>query len=272
MIKMKKPNKIPDGFEWDPKHKELVDVRCNNPKLKKLAKESVPAMCMSPFYPTHDTGPLMKTIKVKRKKEIPWHRYEHIPILTTNARLRRSLLGLRLQWTLKEDGENVTIWKRKKKYCKSCEEIVISSHNQEIASQDIQARVRKNCLQDYEKILALIEANPTFRVVAEECAKGASVTGIKKYPRDILYVIDIFDESINNYLPYTQVYQYCYHYHIPVVTLFATTRHRTLKDLNKFASFVLATCNAEKDYGKDEGMVAKTFNEKHRCKDCGKEW
>jgi hypothetical protein len=196
----------------------------------------------------------------KKTKEAPWEHYPHIAILTTNARLRRSLLGLRLQWTIKEDGELVTIWKRTKKYCKKKTEIVISSHNQEIAAPDITARVIQNCAQDFEKITRLIDDNPTFRVNAEECAEGCSVTGVKKYDRDCLIVFDIFDTTINNFLSYTQVYQYCYHYHIPVVQLFATTRHRTIKDLNRFASFVLATCNAEKNYGKDEGMVVKTFN------------
>jgi hypothetical protein len=258
---LRKPKKIPEGFEWDSKHKELVDVRCNNPKLKKLAKESVPAICISPFYTAQDSGSLAKTIhNIKRKKEIPWERYQHIPILVSNAKLRRMLLGKRLSFTIKHDGENVTIWKKKKPYSAGYE-FVISSHNQEVASTDIQSRVRKDCIQDYEKILALIEANPTFRVVAEECAKGTSVTGIRQYPRAILYVVDIFDTSIMNFLPYTIVYQYCYHYGIPVVELYATTRHRTIKDLVKFSNHVLEYCNTEKEYGKDEGMVIKTFGE-----------
>jgi hypothetical protein len=194
-------------------------------------------------------------------KELPWEHYPHIPILMTNARLRRSLLGLRLQWTIKEDGENVTIWKRTKQYCKKKQEIVISSHNQEIAAKDITARVIIGCKEDYEKILALIEANPTFRVVAEECLKGGSVTGIKQYDKPILFVVDIYDTSIKNFLPYTQVYQYCYHYNIPVVQLYATTRHRTIKDLIKFSNQVLGYCNCIcEGKQKDEGMVLKTFN------------
>lgn len=261
MIKIIKPKKIPSGFKWDSKHKELVDMRCNNPKLKKLAKESVPAICISPFH----------TVGKKEPKNVPWEHYQHIPILVSNAKLRRMLLGKRLSFTIKHDGENVTIWKKKKQYSAGYE-FVISSHNMEVASTDIQSRVRKDCLQDYEKILALIEANPTFRVVAEECAKGASVTGIRQYPRAILYVVDIFDTSIMNFLPYTIVYQYCYHYGIPIVELYATTRHRTIKDLVKFSNHVLEYCNTEKEYGKDEGMVLKTFIERHRCKDCGKEW
>lgn len=38
---MRKPKIIPKGFIWDPKAKELVDVRANNPKLRKLMRESI---------------------------------------------------------------------------------------------------------------------------------------------------------------------------------------------------------------------------------------
>lgn len=290
---MRKPKVIPEGFEWDSKAKELVDTRCNNAKLRKMMKNAVrvdkPAICISPicispFYSGKDTKKdLKKWFHSKdAEKNLGWGRYMHIPILTTNAKLQRMLLGLRLHWTIKEDGENVTIWLRKKKYSKKSQtrnmgiklprgfELVVSSHNQENASQDIVGRVRET--EDYLKILKFIEANPTLRVVAEECTKGASVTGIRRYPRNILYVVDIFDTATNNFLSYTQVYQYCYHYGIPVVTLYATTRHRTIRDLNHFADFVLEYCNTDKDYGKDEGVVIKAFREKHRCKDCGKEW
>lgn len=206
--------------------------------------------------------PPNNTFKSRKKKELPWEHYPHIAILTTNARLRRSLLGLRLQWTIKEDGQLVTIWFRKHKYSKiPTTDIIISSHNQEIAAKDITARVTINCKEDYDKIISLIADNPTFRVDCEECAKGYSVTGIKQYTKDTLIVFDIFDTAINNFLPYTSVYQFCYHYGIPVVQLYDTTRHRTIRDLNKFIHHVLEYCDTEKAYGKDEGMVVKTFNE-----------
>jgi len=189
---------------------------------------------------------------MSRKKEIPWERYSHIPILEGNRRLQRQLLGLRLHFTIKHDGQNVTIWLRKKKYCKKKTEIIISSHNQENAFSDIVACVQKT--EEYQKILELIADNPTFRVVAEECAKGASITGIRQYSKATLIVVDIFDTATMNYLSYTQVYQFCYHYHIPIVELYATTRHRTIKDLMKFSHHVLDYCNKPKC----------------QCLDCGK--
>jgi hypothetical protein len=194
-----------------------------------------------------------------KSKELSWIHYPHIPNLEGSGKLRRLLLGKHLTWTIKEDGQNVTIWTRTKKYCKRKQELVISSHNQEIASTDIQNRVRNS--PQYETLLKLLKEFPTYRIVCEQCAKGKSITGIKTYAEDILYVIDIYNTAEQKYLTYTQVYQTCYHYGLPTVTLFDVTRHRTIKDLVKFSNYVLAYCNSVKVYGKDEGMVLKTFDE-----------
>lgn len=227
-----------------------------------MARKKKPVLLTTPFNTVKP--------KLQRKKEVPWERYPHIPILECNKRLQRQLLGLRLSFTIKHDGQNVTIWLRKKKYAKGSSlysgivelpkgfELIISSHNQENAFSDIVACVQAT--EEYPRILKLISENPSFRVVAEECAKGASITGIRQYSKAILIVVDIFDTAIMNYLTYTQVFQYCYHYDIPIVELYATTRHRTIKDLLKFSNHVLEYCNTEKEYGKDEGMVAKGFN------------
>jgi len=198
----------------------------------------------------------VKIPKRVRKKQVPWQHYPSIGIMTRSSKLRRMLLGKQLYWTIKEDGENVTIWKRKVPHTRKQFEYVISSHNQEIAAMDIQVRVRKDCLKYYEKILALIDDNPTFRVSVEECKKGLSVTRIKTYPEPILVVFDIFDTAIMNFLPYTLVHQHCYHYRIPVVILHGITRHRTMSDLLKYKNHILEICEAIKE----EGMVVKTFS------------
>jgi len=200
------------------------------------------------------------------KKDIPFQRYPHIALLTSNAKLRRMLLGKRLMWTIKEDGENVTIWLKKKKRGESSlytglidlpkgTKIVVSSHNQENAAPDIITKVQGT--PEYQKVLELINENPTFRVVVEECRKGRSITGIKTYDRDMLIVVDIFDTSTMNFLPYVNVHQHCYHHGLPVVKLYAETRHRTMTDLLKFKNHVLEHCDAVKE----EGMVVKTFND-----------
>lgn len=177
-----------------------------------------------------------------------FEKYPHIPLLLSMRPSPRILLGKHLLWTIKEDGENVTIWLKGKKNSPA-----ISSRNLEKASQDITDRVKKT--NEYKEILKLLKENPNWRIVTESCKKGRSVTGIKTYDRNQLFVIDIFDTSTNKYLPYVLVHQHCFHHKIQVVKLYAETRHRTMKDLLKFKNHVLEHCDAVKE----EGMVIKTF-------------
>jgi len=210
---------------------------------------------------------------VKKRKVVKFERYEHIPILQT-GRLVRSLLGKRLVWTIKEDGENVTIWlKKTRRQAKNGNyDVKISSRNLEEASKDIQNKVMNTI--EFSNILKMLGDNPMFRVVAEECRKGKSVTGIKSYDHDQLFVIDIYDTAQEAYLPYTAMYQQCYHYNIPTVKYYAETRHRTIKDLLKFKNHVLEYCDSTcEGKTKEEGMVCKTDpEEKNKCLDCQYEW
>jgi hypothetical protein len=91
----------------------------------------------------------------------------------------------------------------------------------------------------------------------EECQKGRSVTGIETYDRAYLFLFDILDRSTNEFLNYTFVYQQAFHYGIPVVGLYAETRHRTIKDLLKFANHVFEHCSSVRL----EGMVVKAYND-----------
>jgi hypothetical protein len=188
-----------------------------------------------------------------KKKVVKFERYEHIGILNS-SRLIRSLLGKKLTWTIKEDGENVSLWLKSFRRSKKSE-LIISSRNLETASKDIQAKVKATV--EFPKILKMLDDNPMFRVVVEECRKGKSVTQIKTYDHDQLFVIAIYDTAIERYLPFTLMAQTCYHYGIPTVKLYSETRHRTIKDLLKFKNHVLEYC----DTMKEEGMVCSTFED-----------
>jgi hypothetical protein len=231
-------------------------------KLKKAMRVLKTEEC-KPFIPVGKNG---------KRKVVKFERYPHIPILS-GGRIARSLLGKRLFWLYKEDGECVTVWFKKHTAASKSDRVIvdnrvkpvakwdvmIASRNQEVASKDIQYRVMHT--EEYSKLVEMIVDNPMFRVVVEECRKGRSVTGIKTYDRDQLFVIDIYDTAQDNWLPYTAMYQTTYHYGLQAVKLYAETRHRTIKDLLKFKNHVLEVCNVDKDYGKDEGMVCKTFDE-----------
>lgn len=156
----------------------------------------------------------------------------------------RILLGRRLLWTEKKDGSNISIWFKNDK-------VQISSRNLEQASQDLVTLVKNS--EDYPNVLDLLTENPQFVLYVEACRKGRSVTGAELYDRDYLFLFDIYDRSAKQFLNYIAVHQHAYHHNIPVVKLYAETRHRSMKDLLKFKNHVLSVCKEIEI----EGMVIK---------------
>lgn len=179
-------------------------------------------------------------------------RYPHISHLLSLKPSPRILLGKRLHWTQKEDGKCVTIWKNMK--VNGEEFIQISSRNLIDAQSDIVNEVKSS--EDYIKILELLEECPQFVVYVENCVKGRSVTGVKTYDRGYLFLLDIYDREAKEFLPYPNVHQHGFHHDIPVVKLWAETRHRSMKDLLKWKHHALEHCHAIRE----EGMVIKTFD------------
>jgi len=167
----------------------------------------------------------------------------------------RILLGKILYWTEKKDGSNLSFWLKNG-------EIQISSRNLPVAAPDLQEYAKWT--KEYGKIIKLIRDNPNFIVYAELCRKGRSVTGIEYYDHTFLIVFDIYDRETGKFLPYINTHQYCFHYDIPIVKLYARTRHRSMKDLLKFRNHVLEYCES---IGL-EGMVVKTFTQKHGYIQC----
>jgi len=104
-------------------------------------------------------------------------------------------------------------------------------------------------------VLKLLEQHPQFVIYVESCQKGRSVTGVKTYDRGYLFIFDIYDRRAERFLPYVNVHQHAFHHKIPVVKLFAETRHRSMKDLLKFKNHVLKHCRAVGE----EGMVVKAY-------------
>jgi hypothetical protein len=182
--------------------------------------------------------------------------YPHICLLSGMKPNKRVFLGKRIFWTEKEDGECVALWWNKNQYIPNSDPFIqISSRNMEDAAQDIKSRVMAT--DEYSKLEQLLKENPLFVVYVEECKKGRSVTGIKQYDKTQLFVIDIFDIGTQKYLPYVLMHQYAYHHGLPVVKLYAETRHRTMKDLLAFANHCLEYC----DSVKQEGVVLKVYED-----------
>jgi len=158
----------------------------------------------------------------------------------------RMLLGQRLYWTEKYDGSNVAIWLKE-------DTPVISSRNMEQSSTDIQDLVKRT--KHYSKLLDLLKELPHCVLYVEACRKGRSVTGIEVYDEDTLVLFDIYNRDTEKFLPHILVHQNAFHHQIPIVKLYAETRHRSMKDLLKFKNHVLDYCKATNI----EGMVIKAY-------------
>lgn len=198
--------------------------------------------------------------------------YPHIPILSSMKPTKRILLGQRLFWTEKKDGSNIAIQLTKKVEDLTLPnkavtyDVMISSRNNEQASPDLATLVKRT--DDYPKILELIKENPQLIVYVEACKKGVSVTRVENYERDTLIIFDIYDKWADKFLPYILVYQNAFHYGIPVVKLWAETRHRSEKSLMAMADEAIEYCKANKI----EGMVIKAYKVSEQIRGYYKEY
>lgn len=205
-------------------------------------------------------------------------RYPSIPNFPNLRPTPRLLLGKRLFWTYKEDGECVCLWLGEPSWWKrklfrffnvlfkikrrgnnwligdKVYTLHVSSRNKIDAQSDIVKRVKSS--KDYPKVLELLEENPEFVCYIEECPEGLSVTRVKKYDRTYLFLFDIYNRSAERFLPYVNVHQHAFHHKIPVVELYAETRFTSMKQLLKFRQEILKHCKENNL----EGMVVKTFD------------
>lgn len=172
--------------------------------------------------------------------------YPEISNLLNMKPTPRILLGQKLFWTYKMDGSNICIWLEDG-------EVKISSRRMKEASDDLKALVKRT--EEYKKIIELLRENPFFIVYVEACKKGRSVTKIELYERDTLFMFDIYDREKEKFLYYVVVYQHGYHYKIPVVELYAETKHNSIKDLLRFKKKALEYCKENNI----EGMVIKAY-------------
>ena len=176
--------------------------------------------------------------------------YPHISILESMKPTKRVLLGQRLFWTHKKDGSNVAI----QRVINGPESTtLVSSRNQAQAASDITALVYRT--EEYPKIIQLLTDNPEFLCYVEAVHKGVSVTRIETYERDQLFLFDIFNKKSGKYLPYVLVHQMAFHYKIPVVSLWAETRHITEASLEETVDKCLEYCKENNL----EGMVIKAY-------------
>ena len=181
-----------------------------------------------------------------------WNKYTNLERHNQLRNEGRELLGEHIIYTVKRDGENVSLWLNDEK------ETVISSHRQETADSNIQSRMKAT--PEYDKVVELL--NDVYNcdvVVYGELLKTVSPTRIeprRKHTHWILF--DVWDCVNERYLPYNLVYQLAYHYKIPVVEIVDEHQPMSMTELTDKIDEVKKWCKRHRR----EGVVGKVHNSK----------
>jgi len=191
-----------------------------------------------------------------------WHRYETIiagkhyepePV----ARLPnegRELLGKAIIVEEKRDGENVSIW------LDDNDDVRISSHNNEIASEDIQRRMRETA--EFSRVVELLKDEKHtydnhYIVYGELIKKGPSPTRLEPAHKISRYIVfDIYDVVSERFLPYTLRYQKCYHFRLPMPRVIGEFVPESLEHLKTEIDGMKKWCKRHKR----EGVVLKLYD------------
>lgn len=170
------------------------------------------------------------------------------PSLERSERLypNNILLGKLIYWTEKRDGSNCGA------YLKGFG-LFFRSRHQEIASQDILQSIINT---GYDDILYSCLCEQNVMIFFELLQKGKSPTHIEFHNKDDLAIFDIFDLKTETWLSYPEVFKLCQKYNLPIVVLYAMSRHLNMKTFEKFRLRMLK--HAKKH--QREGIVGKVYD------------
>jgi len=169
------------------------------------------------------------------------------------------LLGHEIFWQEKRDGSNIGVRIDKRN------RIWLRSRNQSNASKDFYKYYRDT--EEAMKLRQFLldmrnEWNQECVVFGELLVKGKSPTRTELHEKNEFIVFDIWSGKANGFLPYMLVHQYCYQYKLPIVELYGTSQHKTLKSMLKFRDKMLKIAKESKR----EGVVGKTFEKNVKFK------
>lgn len=176
-------------------------------------------------------------------------------------RYPQMLLGQVIHWTEKRDGSQLRI---------SLDEennLVISTHHQDNASDMFkdyfwkteQPQSVKDFLIDTNGYREEPVANFDFGsvVFGELLCKGKSPARFETHDKYEFVIFDIFSLKDQRFLPYTSVYQHCYHYNLPVVECWAISKHLDLDSLYAYRDEMLIVAKEKAR----EGVVLKNYHD-----------
>ena len=183
----------------------------------------------------------------------PWQRYTQLEPIKRLDNEGRELLGKEIYVTLKRDGENVSLW------LDDTDQVHISSHNNEVADNDIQSRMK--LVPEYKKAIELLldEKNTWHSdcILYGELLKTVSPTRIEpKRKRTHWIIFDIYNKADGKYMDYTALYQRAYHFKIPIVGLLDVIAPKSLEELEEKIAGYMKWCKSHKK----EGIVGKCYS------------
>jgi len=181
-----------------------------------------------------------------------WHKYTDLERHDQLRNEGREILGEHVIYTVKRDGENVSLWLNDEK------EVIISSRRQETADGSIQSRMKAT--PEYEKVCDLL--NDEYQgniVVYGELLKGVSPTRIEPRRKHIHWILfDVWDCDNERYMPYNRVHQLAHHYKIPVVPIVDEQQPMSMTELKE----KIAELKKWASRHHREGVVGKIHNSK----------
>lgn len=162
------------------------------------------------------------------------------------------LLGHIIYWQEKRDGSNMGV------YLTGEGDLALRSRNRDRASESFHRIFLET--EEAENVKELLISmrdvwNDECVIFGELLTKGKSPTRTEMHEKHEFVVFDIWSSKTGGFLPYTLVYQHCYHFGIPIVELYATSQHTTLETLLTFRDMMLEIA---KKNGR-EGVVGKTY-------------
>lgn len=179
-----------------------------------------------------------------------WHKYTDLEPVRRLRNEGRELLGNRVLFTEKRDGENVALWLNEDK------DVVISSRKQECAESDICSRMKAT--PEYPKVVELLnDGYNNDIVVYGELLKTISPTRIEPRRKHIHWILfDVWDNDSERYMPYNWVYQLGYHYKIPTVRIVDDFIPMSEGELLGRIALALKWCKRHRR----EGIVGKDYS------------
>jgi hypothetical protein len=181
-----------------------------------------------------------------------WSKYYSLERAKQLKNEGRELIGKVVLFTVKRDGENVSL-------SLDGSEPKISSHNNEVADGDIQNRMKAT--SEYTKATELLQSELTYNkkwILYGELLKSISPTRIEPKRKHLHWVMfDMRDAETGKYADYSYVYQMGYNFRIPVVETIGEFRVESLDHLNAEILNAMKWCARHRR----EGIVGKCYHD-----------